>query len=64
MGNYELTMVWEIDGKLFVAPSVEDAINLWREYMESKSPTEPTLIRAISNSSYIKNYDAVIKKQD
>lgn len=60
MRNYELTRVWEIDDKLFVADTIEDAIALWRDY--SKSPIrQPENVRSIANGAYPKNYDAVIK---
>lgn len=63
MRNYELTRVWEIDDKLFVANTIEDAIALWRDY--SNSPiSQPENVRSIASGTYLKKYDAVIKAQN
>lgn len=65
MKGYTYTKVWEIDSKLVVATTIEDAIALYKTYMGKEYLDEPKSILAVSNSNCIcKNYDAIIKDNE
>lgn len=63
MNGYKFTRVWEIDGHLVVAPTIEEAIELYRSYMGKEYHDEPKNIWAVGNSDVCRNYDAIIKEE-
>ncbi len=63
MNGWTVTKVWEIDGHLVVAPTIEDAIALFKTYMGKDYRDEPKNITAIGNSASCSwSYSAIIKK--
>ena len=62
MDGWKLTRVWQIDHKLVVAKTIEDAIALFKTYMGEDLIGEPKNVRAIGNDNYIADYDALIKE--
>ena len=62
MNGCAVIRVWEIDEHLVVAPTIEDAIALFKTYMGKDYRDEPKNITAIGNSSCCKNYFAIIKE--
>ena len=64
MKGYSYTKVWEIDGRLVVAPTVEEAIALYKTHMGKDYLDEPKSILAVGNSDFIcKSYNAIIKEE-
>lgn len=64
MNGWTLTRVWQVDHKLVVAPTIEDAIALFKVYMGKDYRGEPYEVRAIRTSDCLGNYDAIIKESD
>ena len=63
MNGWTITKVWEIDEHLVVAPTIEDAISLFKTYMGKDYRDEPSSITAVGNSAYCcRNYSAIIKE--
>ena len=62
MNGWTLTRVWQIDCKLVVAKTIEEAIALFKTYMGKDIIGEPKNVRAISSSSCIAEYDVLIKE--
>lgn len=62
MNGWNLTRVWQIDHKLVVAKTIEEAIALFKTYMGEDYRDEPRNVRAIGSDHYIVEYDALIKK--
>ena len=58
MNGWTITKVWDIDGKLYVAPTIEDAIALYKLFVGD----EPREIKAVKGSYYASDYGAVIKE--
>ena len=58
MNGWALTKVWDIDGKLYVAPTIEYAIALYKLFVGD----EPREIKAVRGSSYVIDYTAIIKE--
>ena len=59
MGKYSYTRVWQIDHKLVVAKTVEEAVAVYKDYMDN-SYGEPEIVRAISTTeTTIKDFDAL-----
>lgn len=64
MKGYKLTRVWEIDRHLVVAPTIEEALEVYKSYMGKEYYDGPNTIRAISNSDcFCESYDALIKEE-
>lgn len=64
MKGYSYTKVWEIDYKLVVATTIEEAIALYKTYMGKEYHDEPKNIFAVGNSDCVcRNYDAIIKEE-
>ena len=61
MKGWTITRVWNIDGKLFVAPTIEQAIDLWRKFMDTNE--QPVSIEGVSvYGGCSTNYNAIIKE--
>ena len=63
MNGYTLTRVWQVDHKLVVAKTIEDAIALFKTYMGEDFISEPKNVRAIGSDNYLVDYDALIKEE-
>lgn len=63
MDSYKLTRVWNIDNKLVVASSVEEAIRLIKLYHQDDYFYEPCSITAVSNGHAVSDYDALIGEE-
>lgn len=62
MNGWTYTRVWQIDHKLVVAKTIEEAIALFKTYMGKEYTDEPRNVRAIGSDNYIVEYDALIKE--
>ena len=62
MNGYTLTRVWQVDHKLVVADTIEEAIALFKTYMGKDLIDEPRNVRAIGSDHYIVDYEALIKE--
>ena len=62
MNGYTYTRVWQVDHKLVVAKTIEDAIALFKTYMGENYKDEPINVRAIGSDNYVAAYDALIKE--
>ena len=63
MDKWTLTRVWQIDYKLVVAKTIEDAIALFKTYMGEDYRIEPRNIRAIGSDNFMADYEALIKEE-
>lgn len=64
MNGYKYTRVWEIDRRLVVAPTAQEAIELYKNFMGKEYLDEPKSILAVGNSDFIcKSYDAIVKEE-
>ncbi len=63
MNGYTLTRVWQVDHKLVVAKTIEDAIALFKTYMGEDFTREPRNVRAIGSDNYMVDYDVLIKEE-
>lgn len=61
MNGWTYTRVWQVDHKLVVAKTIEDAIALFKAYMGKDLTGEPRSVRAIGSDNYLVDYDALIK---
>ena len=61
MNGWALTKVWEIDGHLVVAPTIEEAIALFKTYMGKDYKGEPKRVSMVTPSGYISEC-AIIKE--
>ena len=65
MNGWTLTKVWQVDHKLVVANTVEEAVALFKTYMGNDYRDEPREIRAIStNFTTFREYNALIKEEE
>ena len=64
MNGWTLTKVWQVDHKLVVAPTIEDALALFKMYMGKGRSGEPYEIKAIRTADYVADYDAIIKESE
>lgn len=56
--------MWQVDHKLVVAPTIEDAIALFKTYMGKDYRDEPHDIQGISTNTISRDYDALIKEDE
>ena len=64
MNGWKLTRVWQVDHKLVVAPTIEDAIALFKTYMGKDYHDEPHDIQGISTNTILGDYNALIKEDE
>lgn len=61
------TRVWNVNDKLVIADTIENAISLYQQYYDNGCaeavPLDITKVEAVSNSSILKDYDAIIKEK-
>lgn len=62
MNGYTLTRIWQVDHKLVIAKTIEDAIALFKTYMGKEYRDEPKHIKAVSIDSVLPDYNAIIKE--
>lgn len=62
MNGWTLTRIWQVDHKLVVAGTIEEAIALFKTYMGEDWFDEPKHIKAVSLDSVLPEYDAIIKE--
>ena len=63
MNGWTLTRVWQVDHKLVVAKTIEDAIALFKTYVGKDCIGEPRNMRAIGSDNYLVDYDVIIKEE-
>lgn len=64
MNGWTLTKVWQVDHKLVVADTIEEAVALFKAFMGNDYRDEPKEIRAIStNFPVFREYNALIKEE-
>ena len=63
MNGYTYTKVWQVDHKLVVAKTIEEAVALFKTYMDEGLTSEPRNVRAIGTDHYLTDYDAIIKEE-
>lgn len=64
MNGWTLTRVWQVDHKLVVAPTIEDAVALFKAYIGKDYSGEPYEVTAVRTSDYLSDYAAIIKKEE
>ena len=62
MNGWTLTRVWQVNNKLVVAETIEDAIVLFKTYMGKDLLGEPKNVKAIGSDNCMADYDALIKE--
>lgn len=63
MNEWTLIRIWQIDHKLVVAKTIEDAIALFKIYMGKDYRDEPKNIVAIGTDALLRDYNALIKEE-
>ena len=63
MNGWRLTMVWQVDHKLVVADTIQEAVELFKSYMGKDYNAEPLSVRAISTDSALSDF-CVLTKED
>lgn len=63
MNGWTITRVWQVDHKLVVADTVNEAVDLFKAYMGEDFHDEPNEIRCISTSSAPCDRGAIIKEE-
>ena len=62
MNGWTLTRVWEIDGRLVVARTIEEAIELIKTYHKDDHFYQPREVKGVCTGSLQLDYDALIKE--
>ena len=63
MNGWKLTKVWQVDHKLVVADTVNEAVELFKAYMGKDYPDEPDEIRCMGTSTALCDRNALIKEE-
>lgn len=61
MNGWTLTRVWQVDHKLVVANSIEEAIELYKSYVGEQYGDTIRVIKAVGTDTTISEYDAIVK---
>lgn len=64
MNGWKITRVWQVDHKLVVADTVNEAVALFKAYMGKNFNDEPYSIQAISSDHALSNFNALIKEEE
>ena len=64
MNGWKFTRVWQVDHKLVVANTIQEAVELYKAYMGKDYADEPYSIQAISTASALSDYNALIKEEE
>lgn len=62
MNGWRLTKVWQVDHKLVIADTINEAVELFKAYMGNDD--EPLSIQAISTNMALSDYNALIKEDN
>ena len=63
MNGWKLTKVWQVNHKLVVADTIEEAVALFKAFMGNDYRDEPKEVRAISTTNTMfREYNALIKE--
>ena len=62
MNGWRLTKVWQVDHKLVVADTIQEAVELFKSYMGKDYNDEPYSVRAISTDSALSDFNVLIKE--
>jgi hypothetical protein len=63
--KYTYTRIWQVEHKLVIADTIEEAIEVYKTWAESISDlmtTDITTIKAIGDNQIPESFDAIIKK--
>lgn len=63
MNGWTITEVWDIDGKMVVGKTLEEALAIWRKYMGFSDLKEPRRIERMYIGSPILGNSAIIKEE-
>lgn len=64
MNGWTLTRVWQVDHKLVVANTVQEAVELFKAYMGKNYTDEPIEIRSIGTNTAMCDRNAIIKEEE
>ena len=64
MTGVKFTKVWQVDHKLVVADTVNDAVELFKAYMGKDFYDEPIEIRCIGTDTTLSGRNALIKNDE
>lgn len=62
MNGWTLTKVWQVDHKLVVANTINEAVELFKAYMENND--EPSEVKSIGTSNALCDHNALIKEAE
>lgn len=62
MNGWTLTKVWQVDHKLVVADTINEAVELFKAYMGNND--EPSEVRSLGTSSAPCDHNALIKEEE
>ena len=65
--DYRYTRIWRVEHKLVIANTIEEAIKVYKTYVESVGniiPTDITTIKAIGDNQIPEDFDALIRPQN
>lgn len=63
MNGWKFTKVWQVDHKLVVADTINEAVELFKAYMGKDYADEPYSIQAISTNRALSDFNALIKEE-
>lgn len=64
MNGWRLTKVWQVDHKLVVANTINEAVELFKAYMGKDYHDEPYSVQAISTDRTLSDFNALIKEKE
>ena len=64
MNGWTFTKVWQVDHKLVVADTVNEAVELFKAYMGKDYSDEPVEIRCIGTDTAMCDRNALIKEDE
>ena len=63
MKEWKFTKVWQVDHKLVVADTINEAVELFKAYMGKDYTDEPYSIQAVSTNRALSDFNALIKEE-
>lgn len=64
MNGWKFTKVWQVDHKLVVADTINEAVELFKAYMGKDYTDEPYSVQAISTDRALSDSNALIKEEE
>ena len=64
MNGWKFTRVWQVDHKLVVANTIQEAVELFKAYMGKDYTDEPHSIQAISTDHILPDFNVLIKEEE